>query len=56
MFMEVAEACTGVHIMVESHWLKSVCEDGGISQKYHVYLLTNCETFWYPTTEKPINW
>jgi len=55
--MEVVEACAprGIHVMVEKplatnnvHALRM--EE--LAKKYHILLLTNFETSWYPTTAK----
>lgn len=55
--MKVVEACAprGIHVMVEkplatnlAHALKM--EE--LARKYHIYILTDYETSWYPTTEK----
>ena len=55
--MEVVEACAprGIHGMVEKSWPKNMVhakrmED--LVRKYHINLLTNYETSWYPTTAK----
>ncbi|MDD4972135.1 MAG: Gfo/Idh/MocA family oxidoreductase [Paludibacter sp.] len=53
----VVEACAprGVHVMVEKP-LATTAEDAKrmqlLAQKYHIYLLTNYETSWYPTNTK----
>jgi predicted dehydrogenase len=55
--MEVVEACAprGIHVMVEKPLATSMeqakrMED--LVRKYHINLLTNYETSWYPTTAK----
>jgi predicted dehydrogenase len=53
----VVEACApkGIHVMVEKPLATNIShvnrmED--LAKKYKIYLLTNFETSWYPTTEK----
>jgi predicted dehydrogenase len=55
--MAAVEACAprGIHVMVEKplatnneHAKKMV----GLAEKYHIHLLTDFETSWYPTTAK----
>jgi predicted dehydrogenase len=55
--MEVVEACAprGIHVMVEKPLATNRVhakrmED--LARKYHIHLLTNYETSWYPTTAK----
>ena len=55
--MEVVEACAprGIHVMVEKPLATNMehakrMED--LVRKYHINLLTNYETSWYPTTAK----
>jgi len=55
--MAVVEACAprGIHVMVEKplatnvEHAKKMVE---LAEKYHIYLLTDYETSWYPTTAK----
>jgi len=55
--MAVVEACAprGIHVMVEKP-LATAVEHAErmvtLAQKYHIYLLTDYETSWYPTTAK----
>jgi predicted dehydrogenase len=55
--MAVVEACAprGIHVMVEKPLATNVehakrMEE--LAKKYHIYLLTDYETSWYPTTAK----
>jgi len=55
--MKVVEAAAprGIHIMVEKPLatnIKHVMQMKALADKYHVQILTNYETSWYPTTEK----
>ena len=55
--MAVVEACApkGIHVMVEKPLaanLKHALRMEFLAKKYGIYLLTNYETSWYPTTEK----
>jgi predicted dehydrogenase len=55
--MEVVEACAprGIHVMVEKPLATNVAHARRMQElagKYHIYLLTDYETSWYPTTEK----
>lgn len=53
----VVEACAprGIHVMVEKP-LATTLDDAlrmqQLAQQYHIHLLTNFETSWYPTTAK----
>ena len=50
-----AAAPRGVHVMVEkplAFSMKDATEMEGLAKKYHIQLLTNYETTWYPTLEK----
>ncbi len=55
--LKVVQACAprGIHVMVEKPLAMSL-EDAtlmqALVQKYHILLLTNYETSWYPTTAK----
>lgn len=55
--MSVVEACAprGIHVMVEKPLATNIdhakrMEE--LARKYHIYLLTDYETSWYPTTAK----
>jgi len=55
--MKVVEAAAprGINIMVEKPLatnVKHVMQMKALAEKYHVKILTNYETSWYPTTEK----
>ena len=55
--MAVVEACAprGIHVMVEKPLATNVehaKKMQQLAQKYHIYLLTDYETSWYPTTAK----
>ena len=55
--MSVVEACAprGIHVMVEKPLATNVEHAGKMKEladKYHIYLLTDYETSWYPTTAK----
>ena len=55
--MEAVEACAprGIHVMVEKPLATNVAHVKKMEQlakKYNIYLLTNFETSWYPTTVK----
>jgi predicted dehydrogenase len=55
--LEVVEACAprGIHVMVEKPLavnLTHALRIKELAEKYHVFILTNYETSWYPTTEK----
>ena len=55
--MEVVEACAprGIHVMVEKPLatnLAHAMKMEELARKHHIYILTNYETSWYPTTEK----
>ena len=55
--MEVVEACAprGIHVMVEKPLATNMVHAmrmEALAGKYNIYLLTNYETSWYPTTEK----
>ena len=55
--MAVVEACAskGIHVMVEKPLATNLAHARRMEQlakKYNIYLLTNYETSWYPTTEK----
>jgi predicted dehydrogenase len=55
--MAVVEACAprGIHVMVEKPLatnLAHAMKMEELARKYHIYLLTDYETSWYPTTEK----
>lgn len=55
--LAVVEACAprGIHVMVEkplaATWLQALRMDS-LAKKYHIQLLTNFETSWYPSTIK----
>lgn len=55
--MMVVEACAprGIHVMVEKPLATNVDHAKrmvGLAEKYHIHLLTDYETSWYPTTAK----
>ena len=55
--MAVVEACAprGIHVMVEKPLATNVEHSKrmeALARKYHIYLLTDYETSWYPTTAK----
>jgi predicted dehydrogenase len=55
--MEVVEACAprGIHVMVEKPLatnLAHAMKMEELARKHHIYILTDYETSWYPTTEK----
>ena len=55
--MAVVEACAprGIHVMVEKPLATNVIHAkrmAELAEKYHIHLLTNFETSWYPTTAK----
>lgn len=55
--MAAVEACAprGIHVMVEKPLATNNAHAKrmeALAKKYHVFLLTNYETSWYPTTEK----
>ncbi len=55
--MAVVEACAprGIHVMVEKPLATNVEHAQRmveLAEKYHIHLLTNYETSWYPTTAK----
>jgi predicted dehydrogenase len=55
--LSVVEACAprGIHVMVEKPLGTNVEHAGKmeeLAKKYHIYLLTDYETSWYPTTAK----
>jgi predicted dehydrogenase len=55
--MAVVEACAprGIHVMVEKPLATTNAHASRMEQlakKHNIYLLTNYETSWYPTTEK----
>jgi predicted dehydrogenase len=55
--MEAIEACAprGIHVMVEKPLatnLAHAMKMEALARKYHIYILTDYETSWYPTTEK----
>src|SRR5262249_32362598 len=55
--MAVVEACAprGIHVMVEkplAATLQQALRMDFLVKKYHIHLLTNFETSWYPTTVK----
>jgi len=55
--MEVIEACAprGIHVMVEKPLatnLAHAMKMKELARKYHIFILTDYETSWYPTTEK----
>jgi predicted dehydrogenase len=55
--MMVVEACAprGIHVMVEKPLATNIGHANRMEElaaKYHIQILTNFETSWYPTTEK----
>ena len=55
--MAVVEACAprGIHVMVEKPLATNIEHAqrmAKLAEKYHIHLLTNYETSWYPTTAK----
>ena len=55
--LAVVEACAprGINVMVEkplAATLQQALRMDSLAKKYHIQLLTNFETSWYPTTEK----
>ena len=55
--MAAVEACAprGIHVMVEKPLATNVEHAkrmAGLAEKYHIHLLTDYETSWYPTTAK----
>jgi len=55
--METVEACAprGIHVMVEKPLATNLAHGKKmekLAKKYNIYLLTNYETSWYPTTAK----
>ena len=55
--MKAVEACAprGIHVMVEKPLatnLAHAMKMEELARKHHIYILTNYETSWYPTTEK----
>jgi predicted dehydrogenase len=55
--MMVVEACAprGIHVMVEKPLAVSnehAAKMAELASKYHIFLLTDFETSWYPTTQK----
>lgn len=55
--MMVVEACAprGIHVMVEKPLATNMAHANrmaGLAEKYHIQILTDFETSWYPTTEK----
>ena len=55
--MAAVEACAprGIHVMVEKPLATNVEHAqrmAGLAEKHHIYLLTDYETSWYPTTAK----
>ena len=55
--LEVVEKCAprGIHVMVEKPLavnLKYAQKMESLAKKYHIQLLTNYETTWYPTSHK----
>src|SRR5687768_17860028 len=55
--MAVVETCApkGIHVMVEKPLATNLAHAkrmAELAKKYKIYLLTNYETSWYPTTEK----
>ncbi|HEY0433598.1 MAG TPA: Gfo/Idh/MocA family oxidoreductase, partial [Chitinophagaceae bacterium] len=55
--MAAVEACAprGIHVMVEKPLATNLAHAKRMEQlagKYHIHLLTNYETSWYPSTEK----
>ena len=57
--LSVVEACAprGIHVMVEKPLavnMKHAIRMAELAEKYHIFLLTNYETSWYPTTAKSL--
>lgn len=57
--LTVVEACAprGIHVMVEKPLavnMKHAKQMAELAEKHHIFLLTNYETSWYPTTHKSI--
>lgn len=57
--LEVVEACAprGIHVMVEKPLAVNMVHAkkmAELAEKHHIFLLTNYETSWYPTTHKSI--
>ncbi len=57
--LAVVEACAprGIHVMVEKPLavnMKHAKRMAELAEKYHIFLLTDYETSWYPTTHKSI--
>jgi predicted dehydrogenase len=57
--LAVVEACAprGIHVMVEKPLavnMKHAKRMSEMAEKHHIFLLTNYETSWYPTTHKSI--
>ena len=55
--LAVVEACAprGIHVMVEKPLavnMKHANRMAELAEKHHIFLLTNFETSWYPTTDK----
>jgi len=55
--LAVVEACAprGIHVMVEKPLavsMKHAKRMAELAEKYHIFLLTDFETSWYPTTAK----
>lgn len=55
--LEIVEACAprGIHVMVEKPLAVSMAHArrmDSLARKYHIYLLTNYETSWYPSVAK----
>jgi predicted dehydrogenase len=57
--LAVVEACAprGIHVMVEKPLavnMKHAKRMAELAEKHHIFLLTNYETSWYPTTAKSL--
>ena len=57
--LAVVEACAprGIHVMVEKPLavnMEHAKRMAGLAEKYHIFLLTDYETSWYPTTAKSL--
>ena len=57
--LAVVEACAprGIHVMVEKPLavnMKHAQQMAELAEKYHIFLLTDYETSWYPTTEQSL--
>jgi predicted dehydrogenase len=57
--LAVVEACAprGIHVMVEKPLAVNMKHANGmaeLAEKHHIFLLTNYETSWYPTTAKSL--